>query len=102
MTLISARVSACDFVVKFSPSVCVAVVAYLTGDVAARSVIHGTAESDKSCCYPWFVNHNKTSNAARSGSPPDDISSTSTEVVCAGTTGVGLVWLARMMWELVG
>ena len=25
MTLISARVSACDFVVKFSPSVCVAV-----------------------------------------------------------------------------
>ena len=51
---------ACDFVVKFSPSVCVAVVAYLTGDVAARSFayhVHGTADSDKSCCYPWFVCH---------------------------------------------
>ena len=35
MTLISARVSACDFVVKFSPSMCVAVVAYLTGEMAA-------------------------------------------------------------------
>ena len=24
------------------------------------------------------------------------------KVVCAGTAGVGLVWLVRMMWELVG
>ena len=21
---------------------------------------HGTADSDKSCCYPWFVCHDKT------------------------------------------
>ena len=64
MTLISARVSACDFVVKFSPSVCVGVAAYLTGDVAAQSFayhVHGTADNDKSC----------------SGSPPDDKASTS-------------------------
>jgi len=32
MTLISARDSAHDFIVKFSPSVCVAVVASMTGD----------------------------------------------------------------------
>ena len=51
MTLISARDSADDFTVKFSPSVCVAVVASLTGEMAARSFAyhaHGTADSDKS------------------------------------------------------
>ena len=37
MTLISSEDSAHDFIVKFSPSVCVAVVAFLTGEVAARS-----------------------------------------------------------------
>ena len=55
MTLISARDSAHDFIVKFSPSVCVAVVASLTGEMAPRGFVyhaHGTAESDKSCCYP--------------------------------------------------
>ena len=55
MTLISARGSAHDFIVKFSPSVCVALVASLTGEMAARSFAyhaHGTADSDKSCCYP--------------------------------------------------
>ena len=65
MTLISARGSACDFIVKFSPSVCVAVVASLTGEMAARSFsyhVQGTADSDKSCCYPWFVCHDKTLN----------------------------------------
>ena len=39
MTLISARGSAHDFIVKFSPSVCVAVVASLTGEMAARSLL---------------------------------------------------------------
>ena len=55
MTLISARDSAHHFIVKFSPSVCVAVVASLTEEVAAQSFAydaHGTADSDKSCCCP--------------------------------------------------
>ena len=34
MTLISARDSAHDFIVKFSPSVCVAVVTSFTGEMA--------------------------------------------------------------------
>ena len=54
MTLISARDSAHDFIVKFSPSMCVAVVAILTGEAAGQSFAydaHGTADSDKSCCY---------------------------------------------------
>ena len=48
MTLISARDSAHHFIVKFSPSVGVAIVA---GEMPARSFAyhaHGTAESDKS------------------------------------------------------
>ena len=58
MTLISARDSAHDFIVKFSPSVCVAVVASLTGEMAARSFAYHVDEiagSDKSCCHPWFA-----------------------------------------------
>ena len=35
MTLISTRDSAHDFVVKFSPSMCVAIVASFTGEMAA-------------------------------------------------------------------
>ena len=67
MTLISARDSDCDFIVKHvSPSVCVAVVASLTGEMAAQSFAyhgHGTTDSDKSCCYPsWFVCHDTTLN----------------------------------------
>ena len=55
MTLISVKDSAHDFIVKFSPSVCVAIVASLTGEMAALSFAyhaHGTAPSDKSCYYP--------------------------------------------------
>ena len=56
MIPISARDSAHDFIVKFSPSVCVrSGVASLTGEMAARSFTyhaHRTADSDKSCCYP--------------------------------------------------
>ena len=37
MTLESARDSACDFIVNFSPNVCVAVVASLTGEMSAQS-----------------------------------------------------------------
>ena len=65
MTLISARDSARDFIMRFSPSVCVAVVASLTREMAAQSFAyhaHGIADGDKSCCYPWFVCHNKTLN----------------------------------------
>ena len=40
MTLISYEDSAHDFIVKFSPSVWVAVVASLTGEVAVRSFAH--------------------------------------------------------------
>ena len=35
MTLIATRDSAHDFIVNFSPSMCVAVVASLTGEIAA-------------------------------------------------------------------
>ena len=72
MTLISARDSAHDFIVKF---MCVAVVASLTREMAAQSFayrVHGIADSDKFCCYPWFVCHDKTLNQqciTRSGSP---------------------------------
>ena len=51
MTLISTRDSAPDFIVKFSPSVCVAVVPSLIGEMAAQNFAycaHGTADSDKS------------------------------------------------------
>ena len=70
-----------NFSVKFSPSMCVAIVTSLTGEMAVRSFgyhTHGTADSDKSCCYAWFVCHDKTLNQqclACSGSPPDDKSS---------------------------
>ena len=43
----------------------VAVVASLTSKITAQSFAYrgrGTAESDKSCCYPWFVCHDKTLN----------------------------------------
>ena len=58
--IISARNSAHNFSVKFS--VCVALVASLTEEMAARSKLiayhaHGTADSDKFCCYPWLVYH---------------------------------------------
>jgi len=45
------------FIVKFSSSVCVAIVASLTREMAAQSFAyhaHGTAVSDKSYCYPWL------------------------------------------------
>ena len=63
MTLISTRHSAHDFIVKFNPSMCV--VASLIGEMAAQSFAynaHETADSDESCCYPWFVCHDKTLN----------------------------------------
>ena len=46
-----ARDSAHDFTVKFIPSVCVALVASLTGEMTAQSFAyhaHGRADSDKS------------------------------------------------------
>ena len=62
MTLMSARESAQDFIVKFLPNVC-SVVVSLAGKMNAQSFAyhaHGTAGSDKPCCYPWFMCHNKT------------------------------------------
>ena len=50
-THISARDSAHHFIVKFSPSLCVAIVASLAGEMPAQSFayhVHGTAESGKS------------------------------------------------------
>ena len=38
---------------------CVAVVASLTREMVAYHA-YGTADSDKSCCYSWFVCHDKT------------------------------------------
>ena len=69
MTIISSKDSAHDFIVKFSPSVGVGVVASLTREVAVRSFAyraHGT--------NPAVIHgHDKTSAMhARSGSPPDD------------------------------
>ena len=78
MTLISARDPAHDFTVKFSPSVCVALVASLSGEMAARSFAyhaHGTADSDKSCCYPWFVCYDETNQPCLLRLAPDDKSS---------------------------
>ena len=47
--------------VNFSESVCVALVASLTEELAARSIAyrhaHGTADGGKFCCYPWLVCH---------------------------------------------
>ena len=45
---------------KFSESVCVALVASLTEEMTAQSIAyhaHGTADGDKFCCYPWLVCH---------------------------------------------
>ena len=72
MTLISSKDSALNFVMKFSPSVCVAVVASLTSEVALQSFAyhaHGT--------NPVVIHgHEKTLNQqtmhARSGSTLDD------------------------------
>ena len=50
MTLISARDSGHDFIVKFSPSMCVVVVVSLTGEIAAQSFAYHanwTADSNK-------------------------------------------------------
>ena len=58
-------VSPSKVTVKFSPMVCVAIVASLTGEMTAQNFAyhaHGTADGDKSCCYPWFVCHDKTLN----------------------------------------
>ena len=58
MTFISARDSAYDFIVKFSPSVCVAVESWREKlKMAAQSFTyhaHGTADSEKfMVCVPW-------------------------------------------------
>jgi len=40
--------------------VCVALVASLTEEMAAGNIAyhaHGTADSNKFCCYPWLVCH---------------------------------------------
>ena len=52
MTLISARVSACDFVVKFSPSVCVAVV---TREMAARSFAYHMLMKQQTVTNPTVI-----------------------------------------------
>ena len=58
-----ARDSAHDFIVKFIPSVCVALVASLTREMTAQSFVyhaHGRADSDKS--QGLCAMHDKTLN----------------------------------------
>ena len=68
MSLINSEDSTHDFIVKFSPSVWVAVVASLTKEVAVQSFTyhaHGT--------NPAVIHgHDKSAMHARSGSSPDD------------------------------
>ena len=70
----------CNFILKFSPSVCVAVVVSLTGEMGVRSFAyhaHETANGGKSSCY-HDVCHDKTLNQqciAHSESIPNDESS---------------------------
>ena len=74
LTFVSARDSAHNFSVKISPSMCIALEASLTGEMAAKSFAyhtHGTANGDKSCCYPWLVCH-EISNALLAQGPLND------------------------------
>ena len=101
MTLISARDSGCDFIVKFSPSVCIAAVASLTGEMAAQSFayhVHGTADSDKSCCYPWFVGHDKTLNqqCMLTQACPPMINHLNSTIMCV----LSVHWLHTLVWGL--
>ena len=57
MTLISTEHSAHNFIVKFSPSVCVAVVASLTKEVAVRSFAYQLMEQTESAV---IHGHDKT------------------------------------------
>ena len=57
---------------------CVALVASLTEEMAARSFAyhaHGTADSDKFCCCPWLVCHDIKSDCSLRLPPHDDKSS---------------------------
>ena len=58
MTLISSEDSAHDFIVKFSPSVCVAVVASLTSEVAVRSFSYHARGTNPAVIH----GHDKTLN----------------------------------------
>jgi len=63
------------FIVKFSPSVCVAVVASLTGEMAARSFayhVDGTADTVTNPAVIRGLCAMTSAVHARSGSPPDD------------------------------
>ena len=68
MTLIRSEDSAHGFFVKFSPSVCVAVVVSLTREVAVWSCLPWSW--NKSCCYPWLWQNIQSAMHAHSGSPP--------------------------------
>ena len=63
MTLISVRDLAQYFFCEVQSKHVCSVVASLTGEMAAPTFAcyaHGTADSDKSSCYPWFVCHDRT------------------------------------------
>ena len=77
MTLISARDSAHDFIVKFSPSVHVcSVVGFLTAEMAAQTVLLTMLMEQQTVtnpaiihgCVPW--QNNKSAMHAPSGLPP--------------------------------
>ena len=68
MTIISARDSAHDFIVKFSPSMCVAVVASLTGEMNAQSFAYDTHMEQQT--VTWFACHNKSAMLIAQAHPP--------------------------------
>ena len=75
MTLISSEDSALDFIVKFSPSMCVAVVASLTREVALQSFAYHAHGTNPAVIHGYDKTLNQPIMQARSGLPPDDQSS---------------------------
>ena len=75
MTLISSEDSAHDFIVKFSLSVCVAVVASLTSEVAVRSFAYHAHGTNPAVIHGHDKILNQQIMQAHSGSPPHDKSS---------------------------
>ena len=72
MTLISSKDSALDFVMKFSPSVCVAVVASLTSEVALQSFVYHAHGTNSVVIHGHEKTLNQQTMHARSGSTLDD------------------------------
>ena len=71
MTIISSKDSAHDFIVKFSPSVCVAVVASLTREVAVYEVAYHAHGTNPAVIHGYDKTLNQQCMLiVHSGSPP--------------------------------